>query len=76
MENTPLVRPGIQKRLVQKTGIAQSTISCIFSGKRRATPEQAIVLEPHLIAEGLSVTRWDLMSCPRGTRLVDLIRTF
>jgi DNA-binding transcriptional regulator YdaS (Cro superfamily) len=73
MENTPKTRPGIQSRLVQKTGIAQSTISQIFSGKRRATVEQAIALEPHLIAEGLSVTRWDLMTCPRGTKLMDLV---
>lgn len=76
MKNTSTVRPGIQSRLAQKTGIAQSSISCIFSGKRRATPEQAIALEPHLIAEGLSVTRWDLMSCPRGTKLMDLVRKF
>ena len=64
---------GIQTKLARKSGIARSTITSIFSGKRRATPEQAIALEPLLIAEGLSVTRWDLMACPKGTKLMDLV---
>jgi plasmid maintenance system antidote protein VapI len=65
-------KTGLQARLANATGVAQSTISNIFNGKRRATPEQAIALEPLLIAEGFSITRWDLMACPRGTRLLDL----
>ncbi len=64
---------GIQTKLARKSGIARSTITSIFSGKRRATPEQAIALEPLLIAEGLSITRWDLMACPKGTKLMDLV---
>ena len=72
-QHAPSVRWGIQSKVAKKSGIARSTIASIFSGKRRATPEQAITLEPLLIAEGISVTRWDLMACPRGTKLVDLI---
>lgn len=72
-KNDPSRLWGLQTKLARKSGITRSTIASIFSGKRRATPEQAIVLEPLLIAEGVSVTRWDLMSCPRGTRLADLI---
>ena len=69
----PSVLWGIQTKLARKSGIARSTIVSIFTGKRRATPEQAIALEPLLIAEGISVTRWDLMACPRGTKLAELI---
>lgn len=72
MKSTPKIRPGIQSRLARKTGIPQSVISCLFSGRRRATPEQAIALEPLLIAEGINVTRIDLVFCPRGTKLMDL----
>lgn len=64
---------GLQSMLSRKTGIARSTVASIFTGKRRATPEQAIALEPLLIAEGISITRWDLMACPRGTKLMDLV---
>ena len=74
MKSKPKIRPGIQSRIARKSGIPQPTISCIFSGKRRATVDQAIVLEPLLIAEGFFVTRFDLAFCPRGTKLVDLCR--
>ncbi len=48
MTNTPLKRPGIQSKLSRKTDIPHSTISYIFSEKRRATPKQAARLEPLL----------------------------
>lgn len=73
MATTPLKRPGIQSKLSRKTGIPHSTISCIFSGKRRATPEQAALLEPLLQNMGFQVTAWSMSSCPRGTKLMDLI---
>jgi hypothetical protein len=63
---------GLQTWLARKTGIARSTVTSIFSGKRRATPEQAIALEPLLISRGISITRLDMMACPRGTKLLDL----
>lgn len=72
MESKIKLRPGIQNRLARKSGIPQSTISHIFSGKRRATPEQATALEPLLIAEGISVTRIDMAFCPKGTPLLSL----
>ena len=74
MKSTLKTRPGIQSRLARKSGIPQSVISCLFSGRRRATPEQAVALEPLLIAEGINVTRIDLVFCPRGTKLMDLVR--
>lgn len=72
MKNRTTIRPGIQNRLARKSGIPQSTISCIFSGKRRATPEQATTLEPLLIAEGILITRIDMAFCPKGTPLLSL----
>ncbi len=72
MQRKPKIRPGIQNRLARKTGIPQSTICCIFSGKRRATPEQATALEPLLIAEGILITRIDMAFCPKGTPLLSL----
>lgn len=65
---------GLQTKLARKSGVARSTIASIFSGKRRATVDQAIALEPLLIAEGFSVTRWDMITCPKGTKLMDLVR--
>lgn len=67
---------GLQSWLSRKTGISRSTVTSIFSGKRRATPEQAILLEPLLIEKGYSITRWDLVSCPRGTKLLELVHQY
>lgn len=72
MENKLKIRPGIQNRLARKSGIPQPTISCIFSGKRRATPEQATALEPLLVAEGIFVSRFEMVFCPKGTPLLSL----
>lgn len=65
---------GIQSKLAAKSGITRSTISSIFSGKRRATVEQAAILAPLLESFGVVVSSWDLVSCPRGTKLTDLVR--
>ena len=73
MENT-LETWGIQTKLARKSGITRSTIASIFSGKRRATPEQAAILAPLLESLGVMVSCWDLVSCPRGTKLMDLVR--
>ena len=72
METTNAVW-GVQTKLARKSGIARSTITSIFSGKRRATPEQAEILVPLLAALGLNVDRWEMVSCPKGTKLMDLV---
>lgn len=71
---TKLQAWGIQTKIAAKTGITRSTIASIFSGKRRATAEQAAVLAPLLESFGVVVSCWDLVSCPRGTKLMDLVR--
>ena len=63
---------GIQSELARKSGITRSTIASIFSGKRRATPEQAELLAPLLALKGINIDRWAMVSCPRGTKLMDL----
>lgn len=52
---------GLQSWLQRKTGICQSTICDIFSGKRCATPRQAVLLEPLLLQKGINLTRMDLV---------------
>lgn len=68
-------RPGLQAKLARKTGICQVTICHIFTGKRRATVEQAKLLAPLLQKEGIFVTGWDLVSAPKGTPLTEIART-
>lgn len=65
---------GIQTKIAAKSGITRSTIASIFSGKRRATVEQAAILAPLLETFGVVVSCWDLVSCPKGTKLTDLVR--
>lgn len=67
-------RPGLQAKLARKTGICPVTICHIFTGKRRATVEQAKVLVPLLQQEGISVTGWDLVSAPKGASLAEIAR--
>lgn len=74
MEIVPKKRSGLQAKLSRKTGIPASTICCIFSGKRRATPEQAEALAPLLADVGVAITVWDMASCKRGTPLAELDR--
>lgn len=61
---------GLQAYLSRKTKIAQATICLLFSGKRRATPPQAALLEREFISLGISITRWDMLYCPDGTPLL------
>lgn len=61
---------GLQAYLTRKTGIPQSTVSLLFSGKRRATPPQAALLEKEFAELGVSITRWDMLYCPDGTPLL------
>jgi len=61
---------GLQAKLQRKTGICQSRLSYILTGKSRPTPKQAALLEPVLLKEGYSITRWDMLYCPEGTPLL------
>ena len=72
MKRAGLKRPGLQGRIARKTGIPHSTVSCIFRGVRRATPEQAVLMEPILESMGYHISAWAMSSCPRGTKLLDL----
>lgn len=62
---------GIQTEIARKTGIARSTVAQIFLGNRRATREQAGVLEKYFLQRRIPVTRWDLFYfIPDGMPLV------
>lgn len=65
---------GLQKRLCAASGISSCRMSQLFHGKYRPTPRQAAVLEPLLLQEGYSITRWDMLYCPDGTPLLDAAR--
>lgn len=61
---------GLQAYLSKKTKISQATVCLLFSGKRRATPPQAALLEKEFITLGISINRWDMLYCPDGTPLM------
>lgn len=61
---------GLQAAIVKETGISQSAVSRIFSGHRRPSPEQALLLEKALIRRGFSVTRVDMLYSAPGTPLL------
>ena len=44
-----------------RTGTARSTITEIFSGKRRATLRQAEALEQEFVKRNIPLNRWDLL---------------
>lgn len=61
---------GIQSRILNKltqnfgkgkSPMTQSVLSYIMTGRRRATPEQATMLEPVLFELGYSITRFDMV---------------
>lgn len=52
---------GIQTELARAVGMSRSTLNYIFSGKKRATPEQAAALEAEFVRRGIDINRWDLI---------------
>lgn len=53
---------GLPTRLARETGLPQPTVSNIFNGVRRATPEQAALLEAAFIRiGGPPITRWQML---------------
>jgi hypothetical protein len=63
---------GIQSRILnkltqhsgrgaKKPPMTQSVLSYIMTGRRRATPEQATMLEPVLMELGYAITRFDMV---------------
>jgi hypothetical protein len=73
MKSEKTRRTGIQSRILnkltrrfgrgveKKPPFPQSVLSYILTGKRRATPEQATMLEPVLIEMGYAITRFDMV---------------
>ena len=52
---------GLKAWLSRKTGIPQSHLSHMMSGRQRVPPEKAIQLEPLLLQKGINLTRIDLV---------------
>ena len=52
---------GFQATVARQTQLSGASLSLIFSGKRRATPEQARKLEKVFIENGIPLNRWDLL---------------
>ena len=52
---------GLRAKLAMRTRIARSTMTEIFSGKRRATARQAALLEAEFVKRGIPLNRWDLL---------------
>ena len=64
---------GFQNKIAQRTGICRSTLCLILKGKRRATPQQAALLEAEFLKRGINITRWDMLyRHQRGQKLLDL----
>lgn len=61
---------GFQATVARQTQISRASLSLIFAGKRRATPEQARKLEKVFIENGIPLNRWDLLyGAKRGETL-------
>lgn len=52
---------GFQATVARQAQLSGASLSLIFSGKRRATPEQARKLEKVFIENGIPLNRWDLL---------------
>lgn len=52
---------GLQSKLSRRTGISAPIVCLIFSGKRRATIEQAKKLEEAFLHYGIDLTRMDFL---------------
>lgn len=67
---------GLQANLARKIHVNKATISRIFSGKVRATPEQARSLERELTRLGIPITHWDLLyEVKEGQSLADYLKS-
>lgn len=52
---------GLQSKLSRRTGISAPIVCMVFSGKRRATIDQAKKLEEAFLHYGIDLTRMDLL---------------
>lgn len=52
---------GFQAWVARKTKVSRSTITAIFTGKRKCTIAQAAKLEEIFILKGIPLNRWDLL---------------
>lgn len=58
---TVVLPHGIQSAIARKCGIQKSSVSYVFNGRRRATAQQAALMEGYFIQKGIPLTRWDLL---------------
>lgn len=88
MKQKKVSRPGIQSRILnkltrrfgkgveKKPPFPQSVLSYILTGRRRATPEQATMLEPILMEMGYAITRFDMVfAYKKGEPLLNMDKT-
>lgn len=63
---------GLQSTISRRTGISAPIVSLIFSGKRRATIDQAKKLEEAFLHYGIVIVRMDLLyEVKDGESLID-----
>ena len=65
---------GLQSAFAYRYKVCKSTVSEIFSGRKRATVKQAADLEEFFLRRGIPINRWDLLySVQRGQSLADYL---
>ena len=66
---------GLQSKLSRRTGICAPIVNYIWTGKRRATVDQAKKLEEAFLFYGIDITRFDLLyEVKTGESLLDFYR--
>jgi len=75
MTPTTINSHGLQAKLARTLRVNKATISRIFSGKARATSEQARGLEAEFTRLGIAITHWDLLyEVKEGQSLADYLK--
>jgi transcriptional regulator with XRE-family HTH domain len=66
---------GLQAKIARRTRITRTTVTSIFSGRRRATPQQAKLLSEEFERRQIAIGLWDLLfEVAPGESLVEFIR--
>lgn len=74
-KGSPLEVRSLQSSISYRYGIHKSTVSQIFSGKKRSTLAQAAQLEEFFTRRGIPLNRWDLLyGVQRGQSLADYLK--
>ena len=73
-KGSPLEVRSLQSSISYRYGICKSTVSQIFSGKKRATLTQAAQMEEYFTRHGIPLNRWDLLyGVQRGQALAEYL---